>query len=127
MTLEIHDYIQPGRTAHLVGIGGVSMSPLAEVLHGAGVPMEQKPFAIGVRIEQDQAAVSQAQYGRSIGHYQTHIPSSGQFIGFLNILLDLQTRLCHTRRISQRQVILCSNRNCCNNLDLTFPFLMKSQ
>ena len=37
MTLEIHDYIQPGRTAHLVGIGGVSMSPLAEVLHGAGV------------------------------------------------------------------------------------------
>ena len=36
MTLEIHDYIQPGRTAHLVGIGGVSMSPLAEVLHGAG-------------------------------------------------------------------------------------------
>ena len=37
MTLEIHDYIQPGRTAHLVGIGGVSMSPLAEVLLGAGV------------------------------------------------------------------------------------------
>ena len=33
------------------------------MLHGAGVPMEQKPFAIGVRIEQDQAAVSRAQYG----------------------------------------------------------------
>ena len=27
----------PGKRAHLVGIGGVSMSPLAEVLHGAGV------------------------------------------------------------------------------------------
>lgn len=37
MSLEIHDYIQSGRRAHLVGIGGVSMSPLAEVLHGAGV------------------------------------------------------------------------------------------
>ena len=37
MTPDIHDYIRPGKRAHLVGIGGVSMSPLAEVLHGAGV------------------------------------------------------------------------------------------
>ncbi len=37
MDLNIQDYICPGRRAHLVGIGGVSMSPLAEVLHGAGV------------------------------------------------------------------------------------------
>ena len=34
---NIHDYITPGRRAHLVGIGGVSMSPLAEVLHGMGM------------------------------------------------------------------------------------------
>ena len=34
---EIQPYIAPGRRAHLVGIGGVSMSPLAEVLHGAGM------------------------------------------------------------------------------------------
>ena len=33
----IRDYIVPGRRAHLVGIGGVSMAPLAEVLHGAGM------------------------------------------------------------------------------------------
>ena len=37
MDLTIQDYIRPGKRAHLVGIGGVSMSPLAEVLHGAGV------------------------------------------------------------------------------------------
>ena len=37
MELNIQDYIRPGKRAHLVGIGGVSMSPLAEVLHGAGV------------------------------------------------------------------------------------------
>jgi len=37
MSLNINDYIRPGRRAHLVGIGGVSMAPLAEVLHGAGV------------------------------------------------------------------------------------------
>ena len=37
MKPDIHAYIRPGAHAHLVGIGGVSMSPLAEVLHGAGV------------------------------------------------------------------------------------------
>ena len=34
---DIHNYIKPGCRAHLVGIGGVSMAPLAEVLQGAGV------------------------------------------------------------------------------------------
>jgi len=34
---QISDYMRPGCRAHLVGIGGVSMSPLAEVLHGAGM------------------------------------------------------------------------------------------
>lgn len=37
MQLKIESYISRGKRAHLVGIGGVSMSPLAEVLHGAGV------------------------------------------------------------------------------------------
>ena len=36
-SLDIHGYIVPGRRAHLVGIGGVSMSPLAEVLHQIGM------------------------------------------------------------------------------------------
>ena len=34
---NIHDYLTPGHRAHLVGIGGVSMSPLAEVLRKTGV------------------------------------------------------------------------------------------
>ncbi|MBR2934796.1 MAG: UDP-N-acetylmuramate--L-alanine ligase [Oscillospiraceae bacterium] len=34
---DIHEYLRPGLRAHLVGVGGVSMSPLAEVLHGAGM------------------------------------------------------------------------------------------
>ena len=34
---NIQDYIKPGRRAHLVGIGGVSMAPLAEVLKGGGM------------------------------------------------------------------------------------------
>ena len=34
---ELEAYIKPGARAHLIGIGGVSMSPLAEVLNGLGV------------------------------------------------------------------------------------------
>lgn len=34
---DIQQYIRSGCRAHLVGIGGVSMAPLAEVLQGAGV------------------------------------------------------------------------------------------
>lgn len=34
---EIQQYITPGRRAHMVGIGGVSMSSLAEVLHKNGL------------------------------------------------------------------------------------------
>ena len=37
MNDNIENYIQPGKRVHLVGIGGVSMAPLAEVLKGKGV------------------------------------------------------------------------------------------
>ena len=36
-------------------------------LHGMGVPMERKPFSMGVRIEHRQSAIDQAQYGRERG------------------------------------------------------------
>ena len=37
---RIQHYIAPGRRVHLAGIGGVSMSPLAEVLHGMGLAVQ---------------------------------------------------------------------------------------
>ncbi|MBR3640797.1 MAG: UDP-N-acetylmuramate--L-alanine ligase [Oscillibacter sp.] len=36
----ISDYLVPGKCAHLVGIGGVSMCPLAEVLAGRGLRVQ---------------------------------------------------------------------------------------
>ena len=36
----IHEYLVPGKRAHLVGIGGVSMCPLAEVLQGMGLSIQ---------------------------------------------------------------------------------------
>ena len=38
--LDINRYLRPGTVVHLSGIGGVSMSPLAEVLHSAGVKVQ---------------------------------------------------------------------------------------
>ena len=43
---NIHDYIQPGRRAHLVGIGGVSMAPLAEVLKGMGMEITGSDMSV---------------------------------------------------------------------------------
>jgi len=38
--MDISSYLIPGKRAHLAGIGGVSMSPLAEVLHGMGLAVQ---------------------------------------------------------------------------------------
>lgn len=35
--MYFENYMSPGRKGHLIGIGGVSMSSLAEVLHGMGI------------------------------------------------------------------------------------------
>jgi uncharacterized FAD-dependent dehydrogenase len=44
---------------------GHSARDTYEMLHARGVPMEQKPFQIGVRIEQPQEQVNRAQYGEA--------------------------------------------------------------
>jgi uncharacterized protein len=46
----------------VLGIGH-SARDTYEMLHRRGVPMEQKPFQLGVRIEQPQEDVNRAQYG----------------------------------------------------------------
>lgn len=51
-------------------------------LHGLGVPMAQKPFAIGARIEHLQRDIDRAQYGGAAGHpalppaeYKLNVPT----------------------------------------------------
>ncbi len=50
MKPDIHSYIRPGVHAHLVGIGGVSMSPLAEVLLGAGMTITGSDMQEGAAV-----------------------------------------------------------------------------
>lgn len=54
--------------------------------------MERKAFAIGVRIEHDQAAISQAQYGDAWAHLppsdyrlSCHLPSRPQYLFLLRL------------------------------------------
>ena len=53
---------------HLVLCPGHSARDTFEMLYGRGVPMEAKPFAVGVRIEQRQSDCDAAQYKQYAGH-----------------------------------------------------------
>jgi UDP-N-acetylmuramate--alanine ligase len=46
-TVLLNDYIAPGKRVYLVGIGGVSMCALAEVLHDKGVEVSGSDISEG--------------------------------------------------------------------------------
>ena len=48
---KIQPYIVPGRRVHLSGIGGVSMCPLAEVLHGMGLKVQGSDMKDSATVE----------------------------------------------------------------------------
>lgn len=52
-------------TSVVILAAGHSARDTFEMLHRRGVPLEQKPFQFGVRIEQPQEVVNRAQYGPS--------------------------------------------------------------
>ena len=59
------DYVLPAR--HVVLAPGHSARDTFEMLRGRGVPMEPKPFAVGVRIEHRQRDMDLAQYKEAAG------------------------------------------------------------
>lgn len=65
---------------------GHSARDTFELVHGAGLALEQKPFSVGVRIEHLQSAVNEAQYGTAAAHpalgaadykLAVHLPARG--------------------------------------------------
>ena len=67
--IEVHDSAGTRRMDcdRLILAIGHSARDTFETLHAQGVPMEPKPFSMGVRIEHRQTAIDQAQYGRERG------------------------------------------------------------
>ena len=55
-------------TSHLILAIGHSARDTFEMLHSAGIFMEQKAFSIGARIEHKQILINRAQYGPSASH-----------------------------------------------------------
>lgn len=49
--IDFENYITPGRKAYLVGIGGVSMSSLADVLHGMGLVVTGSDINDGANVQ----------------------------------------------------------------------------
>jgi UDP-N-acetylmuramate--alanine ligase len=69
MALEnIGSYIKTGARCHLVGIGGVSMSPLAEVLHGLGLRVSGSDIYGGQAIDRLRSLGIEATVGHSAGN-----------------------------------------------------------
>ena len=60
----IRDYLIPGKRVHLVGIGGVSMCPLAEVLQGMGLTVQGSDMSDSATV----ASLREKGITVSIGH-----------------------------------------------------------
>ncbi len=63
---------------------GHSARDTADMLYRRGLPMEQKPFAVGVRIEHPRMMIDTSQYGIAAGHpalgaadYKLHVKPDG--------------------------------------------------
>ena len=103
-----------------------------------GLDAEREGIHIAERFEQDTLAfhdrhtcfgtdIAKTQHRGTVRDDSTYIMPSGQFIRFINILLDFQTGLCDTGCIRQGQILFCFDRNTGDNLDFAFPFSVQSQ
>ena len=74
--IEFDNYLSPGRKGHLVGIGGVSMSSLAEVLKGMGISV------VGSDMNENPNVVSLRAHGIHVhvGHDASNITDDIEFV-----------------------------------------------
>ncbi|MCL2228191.1 MAG: UDP-N-acetylmuramate--L-alanine ligase [Oscillospiraceae bacterium] len=73
---EFEQHVLCGNRVHLVGIGGVSMSPLAEILHGMGINVSGSDH-------NDSSAVSELRslgIDVTIGHFAKNVKGAGSVI-----------------------------------------------
>ena len=97
-----------------------------ECVHAAQF-LEQHAFAFhhghtGLRTD-----VAQTQHSAAVRYHQTQVGPTGQLIGFIRILLNFQTRRCHTGGVSQRQILRCFHRNPGNHFDFALSLVMHCQ
>ena len=74
--IEFENFLSPGRKGHLVGIGGVSMSSLAEVLKGMGITVTGSDINEGNNVE----ALRAHGFTVRIGHRAENIDGDVDFL-----------------------------------------------
>ena len=73
---DFEQYLKPGSIGHLIGIGGVSMSPLAEVLAGMGLIIDGSDIA-----ESEKTGhLRSLGIGVNIGHSAENITKDMDFV-----------------------------------------------
>ena len=65
---DFENYMSPGRKGHLVGIGGVSMSSLAEVLFDMGLNITGSDTQNSINVQNQQRISAQARSSISLSH-----------------------------------------------------------
>ena len=73
---EFDNYLSPGRRGHLIGIGGVSMSSLAEVLTGMGILVTGSDMNEGSNVDSLRAKGIEVK----IGHNAANITREVEFV-----------------------------------------------
>ena len=73
---ELKQYLLPGKQVHLIGIGGVSMSPLAEVLLGMGIVIRGSDMRESEKVESLRKKGIEVE----IGHSADNIDEDTDFI-----------------------------------------------
>ena len=74
--IEFDNFLSPGRKGHLVGIGGVSMSSLAEVLKGMGITVTGSDMNEGKNVE----TLREHGFTVRIGHRAENIDGDVDFL-----------------------------------------------
>ena len=74
--IEFDNFLSPGRKGHLVGIGGVSMSSLAEVLKGMGITVTGSDMNEGRNVEE----LREHGFTVHIGHRAENIADDVEFL-----------------------------------------------
>ncbi len=73
---DFTEYLKPGKRGYLIGIGGVSMSPLAEVLQGAQLVITGSDMSDSTKVEQLRKLGIRV----NIGHRAENITSDIDFV-----------------------------------------------
>ena len=91
---DFNDYLWPDRRGHLVGIGGVSMSSLAEVLKGMGLAISGSDMSESKNVQSLRALGIPV----SIGHAAENITEDVEFVVRTAAVHDENPEIAEARR-----------------------------